>query len=106
MTSLSDHDRRQLGRMAERLELFSRGKLALRVLIADIEFLLNALDVVDESIRQQLREHWAILEEVYSVAVTMHAGKLDEQSQSLIQEAVAALRARVAELGETPEPGE
>jgi len=103
MTSLTDHDRRQLWRMAERLELFSKGELALRVLIADIEFLLGALDAVDENVRQQLRGHWAILEEVYSVALTMHAGRLNAQSESLIQNAVMALRTRVAELGRAPE---
>lgn len=100
MADLTDRDRRQLNRMAERLELFAKGDIALRVLIADVEFLLNALDVVEESVRHQLRRHWEVLEEVYSVAVTMHGGKLDEQAESLIQDSVAALRTRVAELVE------
>jgi hypothetical protein len=73
------------------------------VLIADVEFLLSALESVDESVRQQLREHWAVLEGVYSVAMTMHDGKLDAHSESLIENAATALGTRVAELGGAPE---
>jgi len=102
MAALADHDLRQLGRMAERLELFAKGDVSLRVLIADLEFLFSALDAVEAGVRQELREKWEVLEEVYSVAVAMHDGKLDQHAESLIRDAVAALREQLAKfLGST-----
>ncbi len=98
MLDLTDRDRRQLSRMAERLDLFTKGDISLRVLIGDLEFLLSALDAVDESIRQQLRGHWEVLEEVYSVSLAMHGGQLDAQGESLVRNSVTALRTRVGEL--------
>ena len=92
--------------MAQRIELFSKGALSLSVLTADIEFLLSAIETTEESVRHQLQEHWAALEEVYSVALAMHAGRLDAKSESLIQKTVTELRALVAALGGAPEePG-
>jgi hypothetical protein len=76
------------------------------VLIADLEFLLSALDAVDERIRQQLRRHWEMLEEVYSVTEPMHGGNLDAHAESLILDLVTALRARVGELVGTTTPEE
>lgn len=92
--------------MAERLDLFRDGGLSLGVLIADLEFLLGEVKAVDVATHQELRRHWEVLEEVYAVALGMHDGKLDLQSENLVRESVAALRARVAALlvAATPEP--
>jgi hypothetical protein len=98
VASLSDSDRRTLGRVAERLVLFERGELSLRALIGDLEILLGAVDAIDETARRELRRHWEVLEEVYSVALGMHGGEFDSQSKGLVRDAVAALRLRVDEL--------
>jgi hypothetical protein len=91
--------------MDERLGMFEDGRVSLRVLIADIEFLLSALEALDATIREELRERWGVLEEVYSVAVAMHDGKVDTQSEALVRETVKALRERVGELQKNPERG-
>jgi hypothetical protein len=106
MTGLTEHDQRQIERMAERLEQFEKGDISLRVLIADLEFLVGALQSVEATIREQLRDKWEVLEEVYSVAVGMRGGKLDDHAESLIRDAVAALRVQAATLLESPTTSE
>lgn len=101
MANMMDHDRRQLTRMVERLELFKTGDLSLRVLISDLEFLLNAFEAVDSSVREQLRVRWEVLEDVYSIAVGMHGGKLDPPAEASIIDAVAAMHTRIDELLQT-----
>jgi hypothetical protein len=101
-TNISDHDKRQLGRMKERLELYEQGQVSLRVLIADLEFLLSTLE--DNSIRRELREEWGVLEEVYSVAIAMHGGKVYSHGESLVTHAVKELGRVSTWLASAPEP--
>ena len=100
MVSLTDHDRRQLERMAERLILFQEGKLSLQVLINDLDFLLHALEAIDADARQTLQENWETLEEVYSVAIGMNQGVVDEEATSLIHKSVATLLQHIRSLFE------
>ncbi len=98
MVAIVEYDVRQLRRMDERLGMFEDGRVSLRLLIADVEFLLNAMEGFDATVREELRERWGVLEEVYSVAVAMHDGKVDAQSEVLVRKTVKALRERVGEL--------
>ena len=97
-STISEHDQRQLSRMFERLEMFEKEKISLGVLISDIEFLLGALEAVDHRMKQSLRERWCVLEEIYSVARVMKAGRLSPDDESAIRDTVKMLQARVAEI--------
>lgn len=103
MPTIYEHDQRQLSRMSERLDMFEKGKISLGILIADIEFLLGALEAVEHRIKQSLREQWGTLEEIYSVAKVMKAGRLSPDDESAIRDTVKVLRARVAEIVGTNE---
>ena len=84
--------------MFERLEMFEKEKISLGVLISDIEFLLGALEAIDHRMKQSLREQWCVLEEIYSVARVMKAGRLSPDDESAIRDTVKMLQARVAEI--------
>jgi hypothetical protein len=98
MELFTEHDRRQIARASERLDLFIEEKISLRVLIADLEFLLSALENVSDAVHSELHERWAVLEEVHSVAVALHDGKVSVSGKSAVEDAVRVLRDRVAEL--------
>jgi hypothetical protein len=78
--------------------MFDDGRLQLPVLVADLEFLLSALENLDENVRVELRERWGVLEEVYSVSVAMNDGRLAPLSQEVVTDAVRALRERLHQL--------
>jgi hypothetical protein len=80
--------------MNDRLDLFEAGEVSLRHLIAALESLLSALQ--GEQIRTDLREPWGILEEVYSVAMSLHEGKLDNHGELLVADAAKDIRGRIA----------
>jgi hypothetical protein len=92
---------RQLIRLVERLDLFKEGVISLSVLVSDADFLLRALEDVDKRFFEDLRKEWAVLEEVWAVAVDSNGGVVDRQGELLVQSAVAALRARSLELNDT-----
>ena len=101
---MSERDRRQLGKVAERVSMAQRGELPLRALVADLEFLLEALDSAE--IRKQLREKWEVLEEVYSVSVALRDGEVDAQSLELLTNTEKELASEVGQLlGEQDAPG-
>ena len=75
-SALSDYDRRQLGHMQERLFLYEQGTLNLAALIADLDFLTDALQTVDADWRDAVRREWSILEEVYADALDTAAAEL------------------------------
>lgn len=98
MIDLNERDERQLRRMVERLELFSAEKISLHTLIADVEFLLGALEDVDQVKLRVLQEQWEVLEEVHAVSLANHDGKLDADALSFVRAAAAALRSGVEDL--------
>ncbi len=95
MTDLSDRDRRQLALIAERLDGFAKGDISLRVLIADLEFLLDQLP---EETRRGLHPHWEALEEAYAVFSAARRGEVDEAGKKLVRDSVSALEAKVRSL--------
>lgn len=98
MPTITGHDQRQLSRISERLDMFEKGKISLDVLIADIEFLLGALEAVEHHIKQSMHEQWSILEEIYSVAKVMKAGHLSSEDESAIRDTVRILGTQVSEI--------
>jgi hypothetical protein len=95
MATIDARDLRQLRKMDERLQMYQDGRISLRVLIADLEFLLGAFEEIDETVRLDLREVWTVLEEVYAVALD---GKVDREGDVLVRGAVSDLRDRVGRL--------
>lgn len=93
ISSLSEHDRRQLIRIAERCDLFSSGAIPLGVLVADIEFLISACEAVDLVARRSLLDAWGVLEEWHSAAIVLDGGHVGRDGLVAIAAAVARLRA-------------
>lgn len=88
--------------MNERLRTYEDGRLSLRGLVADLEFLLGALEALDDTARQELRDLWGVLEEVYSVSLADRERKVDQQGEALVRATVASLRERVGRLLAAP----
>lgn len=104
MPDVREHDRRQLSRLRERLDLFTSGGIPLRAIVADVEFLLSVLEV-DQSLHLRLKREWEVLEEVYSVSRAM-GRELTAEDDALVCDAVTALRAVAEEMGGGGEPEE
>ena len=100
MASTGSNPIRQFYRILERLNSYESGDISLRVLIADLEVLIETLASVQEKMSQELREYWAVLEEVYSVCVDNQAQEMDKTLESQIHNAVTTMRRRVQELFE------
>jgi len=105
MFIISGHDRRQFSKLFERLEMFEKGQISLGVLISDIEFLLGALDGVQNNTKQQLRELWEGLEEVYSIGEVTKGGHLNHDDKIFVRDSIKAFRERVVEVFAAAESG-
>lgn len=100
MTGLEEHDRRQLANLRQRLDVFVEGAITLGVLVGELEFLLSALEEVPPECREELKQKWAVLEEVYSGAVTLNGGVVKPEVEALVSKAVEELRERLRVLME------
>jgi hypothetical protein len=74
--------------MADRLDGFKKGTISLNRLITDLEALFACLQAVDENWKRAFRSAWAMLEEVYSVAVVRGEDISQPDKQELIDKAV------------------
>jgi hypothetical protein len=74
--------------MKERLFLYERDEIQLRTLIADLDFLIEAFESVDQAWRESLRKEWSILEEVNAIALDRGVTDLDLESERLVDRAV------------------
>lgn len=92
MFRLSEHNARQLSKMQECLAQFQEGRIGLRKLIANLEFLMSALQDFDAEVLEEIRDKWAVLEEVYSAAMALHHGEVSDQGMAAIGDSVGTLR--------------
>src|SRR5262245_1468560 len=91
----SEHDQRQLNKMLERLDLFTKNQVALDVLISDISFLLSALEMKDGEVAQCIKKQWEVLEEVHAVALSENRA-LNNTDATLIDAATHQIRELVS----------
>jgi hypothetical protein len=87
--------------MADRIDGFKKGTISLNRLITDLEALFACLQTVDERWKCAFRSAWAILEEVYSVAVVCGEDISQADKQDLINKAVKDIEQLLTTLTET-----
>jgi hypothetical protein len=93
--SVSKRERRQLGLMAERLELFRAGQIALPRLVGDLEGLVHAHELTDDTWKEDFITYWGTLEIAWAVADDRRQPIPDIKAPD-VREAVTELEALVA----------
>lgn len=69
MKNISEYDKRQLKLMYEQLVFFEKKRISLCSLIGCLEFLLNALELVDEKWEKNFLKETAALETVNAIEI-------------------------------------
>jgi len=95
---LLERERRQLAHLKDRLLRYESGRLTLSTLIAELDFLIEALEVVDAEKRSALRCQWSVLEEIYADSLDRGIRELGDESEKLVDRAVEELTRLVAEI--------
>ena len=89
-----DREHRQLALMLERLGSFQTGRLALRILVDDLEVLVNSLELASDDWCDEFRTNWLDLEVAYAVASDKLAPNPD-MTDAGVADAVRSLEAMV-----------
>ena len=84
----SEYDQRQYQLMAKSVQQFKEGELDIYNLIRIIEGLLDVLQIPDEKWKDDVRNEWWTLEQVYAVAVDKGQKTLSAEDIDLVNEAV------------------
>jgi len=95
---LTGHDHRQVERMKSRLLLYEQEKISLGTLVADLDFLIEALKDCDVSWRGALRREWGALEEVNAVVLDRGTAMLDQPLEQVVDQATEAMQALLADV--------
>lgn len=83
-----EHDRNLMQTLIDRVHLFGNGRISLAVLIADIEFLLTQFESVNNSIINEIKYSWEILEETHSAIISNGAAEDDPETRKIMDEAI------------------
>jgi hypothetical protein len=94
---MDEYDRRQLKAMQHQLAAYDTGQLDLGGLIASLEALQNLLQTIPEIWREQFREQWGVLEQVYSVAIYREQPIGSAENRNFIAPALARMREMLEE---------
>ncbi|MEY4512784.1 MAG: hypothetical protein RLZZ450_4906 [Pseudomonadota bacterium] len=89
---MDDYDRRQIEDMLGQLHAYEVGRVDLSWLISSLEALLESLENTPTHWRDELRRHWAVLEQVYSVAVARAQPIESPDNRALLMPALKAMR--------------
>lgn len=90
---MTEYDCRQLKKMRQQISAFEAQQLGLGPLIADLEFLLNAMESVDKRWRQQVSDQVFILEEIYADALdNSDPNSLTQESQLLVSSTINKIK--------------
>ena len=84
----SEYDQRQYQLMAKSVQQFKGGELDIYNLIRIIEGLLDVLQMPDEKWKDDVRNEWWTLEQVYAVAAANGQKYLSTEEINLVNEAV------------------
>lgn len=98
MKQLNEYDARQLRKIEAVIAEYNSGKKSLYGLIGDIEFLIDALEDVDDNFKSVLLHEWGRLEIVYAMALDMRKA-LDQTDLEEINDAVYKLIEAIAKAG-------
>ena len=89
---MEDYDRRQLESMLAQFQAYQLGKIDLPWLISSLESLLGCLESLPEAWREEFRDHWGVLEEVYSVAIVREQPVESLENKKLIDSSIGSMR--------------
>lgn len=78
--------------MRRQLDAYLMGQVDLDGLITSLEVLQGVLEAVPEDWRDRFRDQWAVLEQVYSVAVVRGEPVQSRENEALIAPALAEMR--------------
>jgi hypothetical protein len=92
-----EYDQRQYGLMLDRLTAFERGAVSLDKLVADLEGLLNALEVAELSWKQTFRHYWGTLETGRAIASSEGTTAFTAEASRALRDAAAHLKLMVLE---------
>ena len=95
---LSEREGRQLALLRNRLLCYESGNLPLATLIAEVDFLIEALEEVGAEQRSELRRQWSVLEEIYADALDRGECELCDESDKLADRTVEKLTQLVTEI--------
>jgi len=84
----NDYDKRQLELMLKKITLYRRDDLILLNLINDLGSLVDVLETVDDSWKEEFRNWVWDLEEIYAVALDRKQQSLDAEDSRIIVNAL------------------
>ena len=85
---------KQLDLMLHTIELYQNGKTSLRVLIDDLEFLVNLLEGIDNDWKSEFLGRWGALELIYSSNL-FHNKNLDDDDKIKIQQSLKDMKKQI-----------
>jgi len=87
----SNHDVQQYERMRDVLDAFQLRNVEMGKMIADLETLLRSLTNADQSWKEAFYREWALLDDIYAVAVDRGYSRIPAEQQKLVDKAVQKL---------------
>jgi hypothetical protein len=94
---MNGHDQRLYRTMAEHLDQYEGGVIALDQLIQGLDALLGVLEGTGQAWRDAFRYEWGTLEMVHAIALDRGVTQLSPENQALIDEAIKNMRRLLAE---------
>ena len=100
MSEISEYDQRQLNLMLKNLTSFENKKIKLSSLVGSLEFLLSAMEYVEDKWEENFLDAITKLESVNAIEIIKESeGDMPEMSEQkkkeLINEAVVSLRSMI-----------
>lgn len=97
MKNLSEYDERQLRLMHESLVSFEKKQIGLSSLVGSLEFLLNALESIDEEWEERFLKEVTILETANALAIIKDSGEEipeieKDKKEMLINKSIESLK--------------
>jgi hypothetical protein len=99
---MSEHDQRQYHLMLNRLTAFDQDIVSLDKLVVDLEGLLDALEVAEDSWKQTFRHYWGTLETGRALARSEGIRNFSAEASNALRKAVAHLKLLVLEKIDDP----
>jgi len=78
--------------MLQSLQAFYNSVKALGKLGSDLESLMDSIEAVDEQWKQRFINEWAVIEEIYAIALDEQRSVLDKEQLNDVGNAVKELR--------------
>lgn len=97
-TMVSEYNKRQLNLMLEKILMYRKNSIELLYLIGDLEALLEVLEDIDLSWKEEFRSIWWDLEYRYAIAIDENKQVLSVDEESEILGALNELEGHINQL--------